>query len=174
MKSSGRSAVVILVLVATACGDDGSATGSDGGTTGGPATTTTTVGEVTGGPGSATSADTSGGTWMPDPVACPPGPMNCDDASDCCAGVPPDVTCPGDYPLNWTCVSATCQLGPCSDDDECSALFTGFECMSIEGRNRCAAPCTNDTVCATDRNMPMTECVASGSPGRSYCRQPTD
>jgi len=167
----------LLFAGAFACGDDGAGPGEFGGgdSTGSP---TTTITATTTTASSATGADTGGG-FEPDPVACVPG---CTVAADCCTAmvpggvVPPGVTCPGDYPYNWRCTSGgLCELGECSPSDsdaQCNALFTGFECMEIAGRGRCVAPCTDDASCVTDRNMAGTECVASDTMGKQYCRQP--
>ncbi len=100
-------------------------------------------------------------------------PQSCSTISDCCEGVPSAEACPGSYPNNWSCANGVCVIGRCTDDSQCSDLFTGFSCISVAGKKECVAGCGDDSECETLRNMPGTLCVASDEVDRGYCVQPT-
>ncbi len=70
-------------------------------------------------------------------------------------------------------MAGECVLGECSGDGQCSDLFTGWLCTTVDGKKRCVADCVVDSDCETARNMPGTVCVASVDVGRGYCVQPT-
>ncbi|MBX7079425.1 MAG: hypothetical protein K1X88_09585 [Nannocystaceae bacterium] len=165
-------AAVLLGILVGGCGDD-TVGGSGGGTasTTGELSTTTTTSTTTATSADSGSADSTTG-FVPDGEACLP--KYCDTVADCCEGVPSSVACPDTYPNNWSCNEAhECVLGACSGDGQCSDLFTGWSCTTVNGTKRCVAGCTVDSDCTDVRNMPGTVCVDSGDAGRRYCVQPT-
>jgi hypothetical protein len=138
-----RSASALLASLLAACNDGGSSTGGGA---------DSTAGATTGPPD-------FGGVCLDAP--------SCNVAADCCAGVPPGVTCPGAYPHNWVCQTGKCKNAGCTTNAQCAELYTGFVCSVTGGIGYCVAPCANDAECADDRNMPGTVCQPGG-----YCREP--
>jgi hypothetical protein len=142
-----RSASALLATLLAACNDGGSSTGGGADAT-------------AGGEAGATTAPTDFGGVCPDAQLC-------DDAADCCAGVPPGVTCPGAYPHNWICQTGKCKNAGCTTNAQCAELYTGFVCSITGGIGYCVAPCQDDNDCVVDRNMEGTICQPGG-----YCREP--
>jgi len=134
------------------------------GTTGISSSTTQATSETV---GSTSGSGSEGGTTgvLPDPVPCVA--EGCVVASDCCESPShPGTECPGAYPHSWTCEQSVCVHGGCATDADC--VIPGFECLVVDGANRCVASCVTDSECKDLHNMPGTLCIGE-SASADFC-----
>jgi hypothetical protein len=173
----GRDSVGATIASESATGEEGGGSG-EGSASEGPASASadgdasadsassadaTSDASADGGSSGADSADSGGPDWM----FCQ---MECSVASDCCpAQLPMGVTCPGDYPYNYSCnAEGFCRTAGCSDDQDCTlgGMVSGYECHDVSDFPLCLIVCTSDTDCPAGA---MLACDGEADDGTMYC-----
>lgn len=149
----GLAAMLGAAIAGAGCGDDGSGGSGGNGASGTGASGATGPGGSggsgatggSGGSGATGGGAGTGGTGGASDGYCARG---CVTPADCC--LPNQPNCPSaQYPTNYTCDNGICGSPQCAVKNDCTAngQLPDNDCLSVNGINQCAEPCTVDGDC---------------------------